>query len=133
MPVIRRLRATGSSSAARRTIFFMAYDEELADRIRELIGDDARPTEKKMFGGLAFLIGGNMAVAASGQGGLLVRVDPAQSDTLVATTRARPMEMRGRQMQGWLRVDSDDVRTKRELAKWVRLGVGYASSLPPKR
>ena len=110
----------------------MAYDEELADRIRELIGDKTRPTEKKMFGGLAFLIGGNMAVAASGQGGLLVRVDPAQSDKLVTTTGARPMEMRGRPMQGWLRVDSDNVRTKRELARWVRLGVGYARSLPPK-
>ncbi|HEX2088996.1 MAG TPA: TfoX/Sxy family protein [Actinomycetota bacterium] len=111
----------------------MAYDDELADRIRELIGDETRPTEKKMFGGLAFLIGGNMAVAASGQGGLLVRVDPAQSEKLVATTGARPMEMRGRPMQGWLRVASDDVRTKRELARWVRLGVGYARSLPPKR
>ncbi len=110
----------------------MAYDEELADRIRELIGAE-RPTEKKMFGGLAFLVGGNMAVAASGQGGLLVRVDPAQSEKLVATTNARPMEMRGRPMQGWLRVDSDDVRTKRELARWVRLGVEYARSLPPKR
>jgi hypothetical protein len=86
-----------------------------------------------MFGGLAFLIGGNMAVAASGQGGLLVRVDPAQSENLVATTGARPMEMRGRPMQGWLRVDSDHVRTKRELAKWVRLGVAYARSLPLKR
>ena len=74
-----------------------------------------------------------MAVAASGQGGLLVRVDPAQSGTLVATTSARPMEMRGRQMQGWLRVDSDDVRTKRQLAKWVALGADYARSLPAKR
>jgi TfoX/Sxy family transcriptional regulator of competence genes len=111
----------------------VAYDEELADRIRELIGEEARPTEKKMFGGLAFLIGGNMAVAASGQGGLLVRVDPSQSDKLVTTTTARPMEMRGRPMQGWLRVDSDDVRSKRELARWVRLGVGYARSLPSKR
>lgn len=119
-------------NGSRGTISFVAYDEELADRIRELIGAE-RPTEKKMFGGLGFLVGGNMAVAASGQGGLLVRVDPAQSEKLVATTSARPMEMRGRQMQGWLRVDSDDVRTKRELAKWVRLGVGYARSLPPKR
>ncbi|HEX2088990.1 MAG TPA: TfoX/Sxy family protein [Actinomycetota bacterium] len=110
----------------------MAYDEELADRIRELISDDARPTEKEMFGGLAFLINGNMAVAASGQGGLLVRVDPTQSEKLVATTGARPMEMRGRPMQGWLRVDADDVRNKRELARWVRLGVGYAGSLPPR-
>jgi TfoX/Sxy family transcriptional regulator of competence genes len=111
----------------------MAYDEELADRIRELLVGETRPTETKMFGGLAFLIGGNMAVAASGQGGLLVRVDPRQSEKLVATTSARLMEMRGRPMQGWLRVDSDDVRTKRKLARWVRLGVGYARSLPPKR
>ena len=99
----------------------MAYDEELADRIRELIEGEGA-TEKKMFGGLAFLIGGNMAVAASGQGGLLVRVDPAESGKLVATTSARPMEMRGREMQGWLRVDADDVRTKRELGRWMRLG-----------
>src|SRR5919109_1684048 len=98
------------------------YDEELADRIRELVGGEADLTEKKMFGGLAFLIKGNMAVAASGQGGVLVRVDPEQSDSLVTTTNARLMEMRGRRMQGWLRVDPDDVRTKRQLAKWVRLG-----------
>jgi TfoX/Sxy family transcriptional regulator of competence genes len=111
----------------------VAYDEELAARIRELVGDEPDLTEKKMFGGLAFLIGGNMAIAASGQGGVLVRVDPEQSDELVASTSARPMEMRGREMQGWLRVDTADVRTKRELAKWVKLGTGYARSLPPKR
>jgi hypothetical protein len=86
-----------------------------------------------MFGGLAFLIGGNMAVAASGQGGLLVRVDPAESDALVGKTKARPMEMRGRQMQGWLRLESEDVRTARELATWVDRGRSYARSLPPKR
>ena len=111
----------------------MAYDENLADRIRELVGGDADVTEQKMFGGLAFLIGGNMAVAASGQGGVLVRVDPAQSDALVATTNARPMEMRGRQMQGWLRVDAEDVRARRQLARWVELGTTYARSLPAKR
>jgi hypothetical protein len=111
----------------------MAYDEELAERIREVLGGQAGLSETKMFGGLAFLIGGNMAVAASGQGGLLVRVDPARSESLVATTNARPMEMRGRQMRGWLRVASDDVRTKRQLAKWVGLGAGYARSLPAKR
>jgi TfoX/Sxy family transcriptional regulator of competence genes len=111
----------------------MAYDEELADRIRDLLGSERDLTEKKMFGGLAFLIGGNMAVGASGQGGILVRVDPAQSEKLVATTNAVPMEMRGRQMEGWLRVDADDVRTKRELARWVKLGATYARSLPPKR
>jgi TfoX/Sxy family transcriptional regulator of competence genes len=111
----------------------MAYDEDLADRIRELVGGEANLTEKKMFGGLAFLIGGNMAVAASSQGGVLVRVDPARSETLVATTAARPMEMGGRSMQGWLRVDPQDVRTKRQLAKRVELGTTYARSLPKKR
>ena len=110
----------------------MAYDEVLAERIRELVAREPGVTEKKMFGGLAFLIGGNMAVAASGQGGALVRVDPAESEKLVATTNAEPMEMRGRQMQGWLRVASDDLRTKRELAKWVGLGTTYARSLPAK-
>jgi TfoX/Sxy family transcriptional regulator of competence genes len=111
----------------------VAYDEELADRIRELLGAESGLTEKKMFGGLAFLIRGNMAVAASGQGGVLVRVDPAQSDRLVATTNARLMEMRGQRMKGWLRVDPDDVRTKLQLTKWVKLGTAYARSLPAKR
>jgi TfoX/Sxy family transcriptional regulator of competence genes len=111
----------------------VAYDEELADRVRELLAGESELTERKMFGGLAFLVGGHMAVAASGQGGVLVRVDPARSDTLVTRTHARLMEMRGRKMQGWLRVDRDAVRTKRELAKWVRLGVAYARSLPAKR
>jgi TfoX N-terminal domain len=111
----------------------MPYDEDLADRIRELVGSESGLTEQRMFGGLAFLIGGNMAIAASGQGGVLVRVDPAQSDTLVATTNASLMEMRGRQMQGWLRVDPENVRTKRQLARWVGLGTAYARSLPAKR
>ena len=111
----------------------MAYDEELAERIRELVAAEPDLTEQKMFGGLAFLVGGNMAIAASGQGGALVRVDPAQSDDLVATTNARLFEMRGRSMQGWLRVDPADVRSKRELAKWVKLGTTYARSLPAKR
>jgi TfoX/Sxy family transcriptional regulator of competence genes len=111
----------------------VTYDEELADRIRDLIGGDPDVTEKKMFGGLAFLIGGNMAVAASGQGGALVRVDPVQTDALVETTNARPMEMRGRAMQGWLRVDLEDLRTRRQLTKWVKLGTTYARSLPAKR
>jgi TfoX/Sxy family transcriptional regulator of competence genes len=111
----------------------MAYDEELAERIRALLRDEAGVTERKMFGGLAFLIGGNMAVAASGQGGALVRVDPARSDRIVATSSARPMEMRGREMQGWLRVAPEDLRSKRQLARWVTLGATYARSLPPKR
>jgi TfoX/Sxy family transcriptional regulator of competence genes len=111
----------------------MAYDEELADRIRELIRDEPELAEQKMFGGLAFLIGGNMAIGASGQGGILVRVDPAESDQLVAKGDAQPMEMRGRTMKGWLRVDGEHVRGKRELAKWAKLGTAYARSLPPKR
>ena len=110
----------------------MAYDEVLASRIRELLADERDLTEKKMFGGLAFLVGGNMAVAASGQGGALVRVDPDQSDGLVAKTNARPMEMRGREMRGWLRVDPEDLRTRRQLAKWVELGATFARSLPRK-
>jgi hypothetical protein len=111
----------------------VAYDERLAERIRELVGSEPGLAEQKMFGGLAFLIGGHMAIAASGQGGVLVHVDPAESDTLAATTNARLMEMRGRQMRGWLRVDAEHVRTKRELAKWVELGATYARSLPAKR
>jgi TfoX/Sxy family transcriptional regulator of competence genes len=111
----------------------MGYDEALADRIRELLAGESGVTEQKMFGGLAFLIRGNMAVAASGHGGVLVRVDPATSDRLVATTNARPMVMRGREMQGWLRVDDNGIRTKRHLAKWVGLGTTYARSLPAKK
>lgn len=110
----------------------MAYDEELADRLRALLGDEPGLTEKTMFGGLAFLIGGNMAIAASGRGGVLVRVDPEESDALVETTSAEPMEMRGRQMHGWLRVDSDDVSADSGLARWVELGTAYARSLPAK-
>lgn len=111
----------------------MAYDEKLAERIRELVAGESHVTEQTMFGGLAFLVGGNMAIAASGQGGLLVHVDPAQSDKLVSTTNARLMEMRGREMRGWLRIDADAVRTKRQLEKWVELGTAYARSLPAKK
>jgi hypothetical protein len=109
----------------------MAYDEDLANRIRELVGMEKGLTEKKMFGGLAFLINGNMSVAASGQGGLLVRVDP-DSD-LGSQPHAAPMVMRGRAMDGWLRVDDEGVRTKRQLETWVARGVDYAKSLPPKQ
>jgi len=111
----------------------VAYDEALAGRIRELTAGQAGLTEKKMFGGLAFLIGGNMAVAASGQGGILVRADPDASDDLVAKTDAQVMEMRGREMRGWLRVDPEHLRTKRQLAKWVEIGTSYARSLPVKQ
>ena len=110
----------------------MAYDEDLANRIRELIAGVPGVTEKKMFGGLAFLIGGNMSVAASGQGGLLLRCDPDQTDKLAAKPHAGPMVMRGREMQGWLRVADEGLRTKRQLAPWVKIGVAYARSLPPK-
>jgi TfoX/Sxy family transcriptional regulator of competence genes len=111
----------------------VAYDEELADRIRELVAGEKGVSEKRMFGGLAFLVRGNMAVAASGQGGLLVRVDPARSDRLTRGTHVAPMVMRGRPMDGWLRVDTAGVRTTRQLRTWVDRGVGYARSLPPKR
>jgi TfoX/Sxy family transcriptional regulator of competence genes len=110
----------------------MAYDEELAGRIRELVGLGAGLTEQKMFGGLAFLIGGNMAIAASGQGGLLVRVDPADSESLVASTSAEEMVMRGRAMAGWLRVPAEGAQTHDELSVWVDRGVAYARSLPAK-
>ena len=109
----------------------MPYDEALAARVRSLVAGQQGLTEKKMFGGLAFLIGGNMAVAASGQGGVLVRVDPEEADKHIASG-ARPMKMRGREMRGWLRVSSEDVRTKRQLAKWVTIGTTFAKSLPPK-
>lgn len=111
----------------------MAYDQQLADCIRRLIGSDPGLTEKKMFGGLAFLIAGNMAIAASGQGGAMVRIDPQDSDDLVATTTASLAQMRGRPMPGWLLVSSGDLRTDEQLAPWVDRGTGYARSLPPKR
>jgi TfoX/Sxy family transcriptional regulator of competence genes len=110
----------------------MAYDEDLANRIRELMAGERGVTEKKMFGGLAFLVGGNMSVAASGQGGLLVHLDRDETDKLLAKPHASPMVMRGREMQGWLRVDDAGVRTKRQLEPWVKRAVAYARSLPPK-
>jgi TfoX/Sxy family transcriptional regulator of competence genes len=109
----------------------VAYDEELAERIRGLIKEPG-VTEQRMFGGLAFLIGGNMAIAASGQGGLLVRVDPDVSDELAAEGTARPMEMRGREMRGWLRIAAVHVQTDDRLARWVGIGTAYARSLPAK-
>jgi TfoX/Sxy family transcriptional regulator of competence genes len=110
----------------------MAYDERLADRIRELVLAEPGLTEKKMFGGLAFLINGNMSVAASGQGGMLLRVDPDDSDELTARPGVEPMEMRGRSMRGWLRVDESAIETPEQLDEWVARGVDYARSLPPK-
>lgn len=110
----------------------MAYDEDLANRIRELVGGRPGLTEQPMFGGLAFLINGNMAVAASRSGGIMVRVDPASSEKLVSTTPAEPMVMRGRPMHGWLRVGAEAIRTRRQLTRWVELGTSYAASLPVK-
>ena len=111
----------------------MAYDESLAHSIRELLADEPGVTEKKMFGGLAFLLNGHMAIAASHDGGALVRVDPAQANRIVASTNAEIAVMRGRPMSGWLRVPSGDVRTIRQVGTWVTLGAGYARSLPSKR
>ena len=111
----------------------MAYDEHLAEQVRALLAGEAGVTEQKMFGGLGFLIGGNMAVGVSGQGGILVRVDPAESDALVASTDAYPMEMRGRSMAGWLRVDHENVATAKQLEPWVRRGAAYARALPTKK
>lgn len=111
----------------------MAYDEDLANRIRELIASEDGVSEQRMFGGLAFLINGNMCVSASGQGGLMLRVDPVHTDALLRRQHARPFVMRGREMQGWLRVADEGVRTKRELELWVKRGVAYARSLPTKR
>jgi TfoX/Sxy family transcriptional regulator of competence genes len=110
----------------------VAYDEKLAERIRELLAPDDDVLEKKMFGGLAFLIGGNMAVSASGQGGLLLRCDPEQTDALVGHPHVDRFEMRGRAMDGWLRVDAEAVREPEDLQRWVAVGVDYARALPPK-
>jgi TfoX/Sxy family transcriptional regulator of competence genes len=111
----------------------VAYDEDLANRIRELVLTRPGVTEQRMFGGLAFLIDGNMCVSASGQGGLLLRVDPSETGALLGKRYARPFEMRGRPMQGWLRVDAEELRTKRQLERWVARGMAYARSLPAKR
>jgi TfoX N-terminal domain len=109
----------------------MAFDAELAGRIRALLGDRAGE-EKKVFGGLAFMIGGNMAISASSNGGIIVRVDPAEGPELAATTAAELMEMRGKTMAGWLRVAHEYVADDEALAPWVERGVAYASSLPAK-
>ena len=110
----------------------MAYDQDLADRLRALLSGEPDVVEKPMFGGLAFLVAGHMAVSASGQGGLLLRVDPAQSEALIQDPRVSPFEMRGKPMAGWLRVDADDSVSEDELGRWVGLGVAVARSLPPR-
>ena len=110
----------------------MAYDEDLANRIRELLAAEPDVVERRMFGGLAFLINGNMSVSASGRGRLMLRCDPAETKELRAKPHAGPLEMRGRVMDGWLRVDTEGLRTKRQLERWVARGVAYARSLPAK-
>lgn len=109
----------------------MAYDEDLAHRIRELLGSE-KHVEKAMFGGLAFMVNGNMAVAASGHGGLMVRIPPDQTNALLAREHVEPMVMAGRETRGWLRVSADGINTKRQLQSWVKRGVDYAKSLPGK-
>jgi hypothetical protein len=110
----------------------VAYDTELVERIRELLAPERGVDEKRMFGGLAFLINGNMAVAASGQGGLLVRVPPDETDKLLDRAHVSPMVMAGREARGWVRVDAEGVKTKRQLQGWVARGVQHVRSLPPK-
>jgi TfoX/Sxy family transcriptional regulator of competence genes len=110
----------------------MAHDEDLAGRIRSAIQDPDGVTEKRMFGGLAFLVNGNMAVSASGQGGLLLRVDPDETDSVVREGGVTRFEMRGRAMDGWVRVDPSATASDQELTRWVQVGVAYAGSLPPK-
>ncbi len=110
----------------------VAYDEHLAQRIRELMAIEPGLTERRMFGGLAFLINGNMSVSASGQGGLLLRIDPARTEELAAEPHAGRFVMRGREMDGWLRIDGEGVATTAQLASWLARGAGYARSLPPK-
>ncbi len=110
----------------------MAYDQDLANRIRELLAAEVGVVEKAMFGGLAFLIGGHMSVSVSGRGGLLLRCEPAETELLRAKPHAGPFEMRGRVMDGWLRVEPEGVASRRQLERWVARGVAYARSLPPK-
>jgi len=110
----------------------MAYDEDLAHRLRELLTEEVAVTEKKMFGGLAFLMNGNMCVSASRKGGLLVRIDPADTDAALARPHVKLMKMGGRTMAGWIIVAPEGVKTKREVAAWVKRGVAFAKTLPPK-
>lgn len=123
-----QLRAVGASGQDDR----MAYDEELAERVRAEVAGDQAMTEMRMFGGLAFLVGGHMAVAVSGQGGLMLRCDPDETEALLAERGAGPMVMRGKEMRGWLRVDADAVEDDEALRTWVQRGTAYARSLPPK-
>jgi hypothetical protein len=110
----------------------MAYDEDLANRVRELLARQPGVDEKPMFGGLAFLIGGHLAVAVSSKGGLMVRVPPDDTAKLLTRAHVSPMVMAGRETRGWLRVDDAGVKTKRQLEGWIFRGVDYVCGLPPK-
>ena len=110
----------------------MPYDEDLANRLRELLADEDDITEKKMFGGLAFLLNGHMSVSASGKGGLLVRLDPAETDKALEREHVGRMEMGGRSMDGWLRVAPEGLKTKRQLEPWVKRSLKFVRTLPPK-
>jgi hypothetical protein len=110
----------------------MAYDEALATRLRALLQDGAGTGEKRMFGGLAFLVHGHLAVAVSGQGGLMVRVDPAAGPGLVDDLHVHRVVMPGRAMDGWLRVDAEALEDDDALRQWLERGTAYARSLPPK-
>jgi TfoX/Sxy family transcriptional regulator of competence genes len=110
----------------------MAYDEDLANRLRELLAGEEAVTEKKMFGGLAFLLHGNMSVSASRNGGLLVRIDPAETDAALARPHVARMEMGGRMMDGWITVAPEGLKTKRELAAWVKRSLTFVKTLPRK-
>jgi TfoX/Sxy family transcriptional regulator of competence genes len=110
----------------------MAYDEDLANRLRDLLVGEAAITEKRMFGGLAFLLSGNMSVSVSGKGGILVRIDPMDTDAALARPHATLMEMRGRAMEGWIRIAPEGLKTKRELAAWVDRSLAFVRTLPPK-
>lgn len=111
----------------------MAYDEQLADRVREIVAGSGDFSERKMFGGLAFMVDGHMAVAASREGGIMLRVAPAETDALLAKPFCRPFQMRGKPIDGWVRIDADGVATKRQLERWVMRGVAYARTQPPRR
>ena len=110
----------------------MPYDEDLANRLRELLADEDNITERKMFGGLVFMLNGHMSVAASGKGGLLARIDPSETDAVLKRDHVERMEMGGRSMDGWMRVAPEGVRTKRQLEPWVKRSVKFVKTLPPK-
>lgn len=110
----------------------VAYDVDIADRLREILASEPGVVEKPMFGGLAFMVAGHMAVGASGQGGLLLRVDPDQTDALIVDSRTSRFVMRGREIRGWLRINIDAHATDDELKEWIKHGVGYAKLRSPK-